>query len=384
MEPSEIEPIRELVARFVRDELLPLEPAILRREASTGTIDLTADERRRLDARARELGLWALDAPGRFGGQDLPAVAMIRVWEELGQTPVPYHFPPDSPNLRMLDAVGTDAQKERYLKPYAHGDMVSAIAISEPGAGGDVAEMRARAVPDGGDWVLNGRKIWISNAARADFTIVMARVGDGLRHEGVTAFIVDKGTPGYVIERAIPMLGGHTTYEVLLDDLRLPHTAVLGEVGRGFAPMQLRLVTRRLEMGAQALGTGRRALDMLMAHARERVTFGARLADRQAIQWWVADAAIKLHALEMMLADAARKTDAGQDVRHEVAMIKVFATENVYAMVDHAMQTLGGLGMTRELPLHLLSARLRVQRIYEGPTEVHLMAIARKLFRDGR
>src|SRR5262249_1271561 len=146
---------------------------------------------------------------------------------------VNFTLPPDSPNLRMLSAVGTDAQKQRYLKPYIEGRMESAIAISEPGAGGDPAGMKTRAVLDKGQWVVNGRKIWISNVKKADFVIVMARVGEGDRRGGITSFIVDKGTPGFVIEREIPMVGNVFTCEIVFDDCRIPEESVLGVVGQG-------------------------------------------------------------------------------------------------------------------------------------------------------
>src|SRR5690606_38056275 len=136
-----------------------------------------------------------------------------------------------------LDAVGTPEQKERYLRPYIEGKLVSNIAISEPGAGGDPAGMTTRAVQTEGGWVLNGRKIWITNAAKTDFLIVMARVGEGARQDGVTAFIVEQGTPGFIVERAIPMAGDTLTYEVVFDDCKLPEGAVLGQVGAGYAPM---------------------------------------------------------------------------------------------------------------------------------------------------
>jgi alkylation response protein AidB-like acyl-CoA dehydrogenase len=378
---SERRMIQELVARFVADELIPLEPMIIERELTTGRAELTPEERDALAEKAKALGLWALDMPEALGGMGLSPRTMIKVHEALAQSFVMFHFPPDSPNAVMLDAVATPEQKTRYLEPYVAGEMHSAICISEPGAGGDVSDMRARAAKDADGWVLNGRKIWISNAPEADFVIAMLRVGDGKRHEGITAFIVEKDAPGFRVERAIPMLGGYTTYEVVFEDCRVAADAVLGEVGKGFAPMQLRLVTRRLEMGAQCLGAARRALDILMEHARQRVTFGQPLSERQSVQWWVADAAIKLHALELMLEDAAAKVERGADVRNEAAMIKVFATENAYQIVDHAMQTLGAMGMAREVPLHMISSRIRLQRIYEGPTEVHMMAIARNLFR---
>jgi acyl-CoA dehydrogenase len=299
--------------------------------------------------------------------------------EELGRTVVPFTFPPDSPNLHMLLAVADERQRELYLKPYATGEAKSCIAISEPGAGGDPAAMTTRAVKDGDHWVINGRKIWVSRVPQADFIIVMARTGEGKRHEGISAFIVERGAPGFIIEREIAMIGGRRTYELVFENLRVPESQVLGKLGHGFAPMQLRLTVRRLQMGAWCIGISRRALEMLCDHARQRVTFGSRLADRQAIQWWVAEAATKIHACRLMVMDAATKQDAGQDVRTEASMIKVFATEMATEIVDQAMQAFGAMGMTKELPLQQFAQQVRVMRIYEGPTEIHRMVIARRV-----
>jgi alkylation response protein AidB-like acyl-CoA dehydrogenase len=376
--------LQELVAKFVDRELMPLEKAVLAREARGERYGLTAEEEAPLLDKCRELGLWALDVPEEWGGANLPVVALMAMNEELGRTIVPFTFPPDSPNLHMLMAVADDRQRELYLKPYAEGHAHSAIAISEPGAGGDPAGMTTRAVKDGGDWVINGRKIWVSRVPQADFVIVMARTGEGKRHEGISAFIVERDTPGFIIEREIPMIGGRRTYELVFDDCRVPESQVLGRLGHGFAPMQLRLTVRRLQMGAWCIGIARRALEMMCEQARNRVTFGARLADRQAIQWWVADAATRIHACRLMVMDAAVKHDAGQEVRTEASMLKVFATEMAGDVVDNAMQTFGAMGMTKELPLQLFAQQVRVMRIYEGPSEVHRMAIARRLLNDRR
>lgn len=371
--------LQELVAKFVDNELMPLEKGVLAREQQGQPMHLTPEEESPLLAKCRELGLWALDAPEEFGGADLPAVALVAVNEELGRTVVPFTFPPDSPNLHMLKAVASDMQRKRYLEPYAAGTAKSAIAISEPGAGGDPAGMTTRARKEGDHWVINGRKIWISRVAYADFTIVMALTDPEKRARGgITAFIVEKGTPGFVIEREIPMLGGHRTYEVVFDDCRVPEEQVLGPVGQGFGPMQLRLTVRRLQIGSWCVGIARRALEMMCAHAKERVTFGVRLSDRQAIQWWIADAATKIHACRLMVYDAAEKQDRGEDVRTEASMIKVFATEMASEIVDNAMQTFGAMGVTKEMPLQLFAQRLRVMRVYEGPSEVHRMVIARR------
>ncbi|HSU07437.1 MAG TPA: acyl-CoA dehydrogenase family protein [Acetobacteraceae bacterium] len=376
--------LADLVAKFVDRDLMPLERAVLARESCGEKYGLTDDEEAPLLAKCRELGLWALDVPEELGGANLPTVALMAINEELGRTIVPFTFPPDSPNLHMLLAVADERQRELYLRPYASGEAKSCIAISEPGAGSDPAGMTTRAVKDGDHWVINGRKIWVSRVPQADFVIVMARTGEGKRHEGVTAFVVVRGTPGFIIEREIPMIGGRRTYELVFENLRVPDSQVLGTLGRGFAPMQLRLTIRRLQMGAWCIGMARRALDMLCEHARQRVTFGAKLADRQAIQWWVADAATKIHACRLMVMDAAAKQDAGHDVRTEASMIKVFATEMATDVIDHAMQTYGAMGMTKELPLQLLASQVRVMRVYEGPTEIHRMVIARRILNDRR
>jgi len=379
--PEEQRMLQDLVVRFVERELMPLERAVLAREAAGAKYALTAEEEAPLHAKCRELGLWGLDVPEELGGAAMSTAALMVVEEELGRTVAPFAFPPDSPNLHMLLAAADEGQRARYLLPYAEGRMRSAIAISEPGAGGDPAGMQTRAARDGASWVINGRKIWVSRVPDADFTIVMARTSPGKQAEGITAFIVEKGAPGFLIEREIAMIGGRRTYELVFEDCRVPAANVLGEVGNGYAPMQLRLNVRRLQMGARCVGMARRALGMMCVQAKQRSTFGVSLADRQAIQWWIADAAIRIHACRLMVRSGAATLDRGGDVRNEASMIKVFATEMAGKVLDHAMQTFGAMGMTKELPLQLLAQQVRLMRSYEGPTEVHRMAIARRTLR---
>jgi acyl-CoA dehydrogenase len=355
--------LKELVGHFVRDELMPLEGKVLEREAQGGGLGLEEGDRKRLDKISKDLGLWGLDAPEDIGGADLPNLAMVGVEEELGRTVTPYTLPPDSPNLRMLMATVNERQRALYLEPYVRGETISAIGISEPGAGGDPAGMTTRAERDGDDWVINGRKIWISRAAEA----------------GISAFLVDKGTPGFNVLRRIPMVGGAVTYEIALEDCRVEGWKLLGTEGNGFAPMQLRLGTRRIQMAAWSVGMAQRALDMIIDYAPQRVTFGVPLSERQAIQWWVAEAATKIHATRLMVYDCAWKLDQKRDVRLEISMIKWFATEMAWEVVDHAMQTFGAMGMTKELPLQQMAAKLRTMRIYDGPTEVHKWVVARNL-----
>jgi acyl-CoA dehydrogenase len=372
--------VKELVARFVRDELVPLESAVLTREAAGEGLGLVPAEQKKLDEVSRRLGLWGLDAPEDIGGADLPMVALVGVYEELAKSITPYTLPPDSPNLRMMLATATERQRLEYVEPYIRGETISAIGISEPGAGADPAGMTTRAVRDGSHWVLNGRKIWISKAAEADFTILMAVTDTEKRSRGgMSAFLLDKDTPGFNVLRRIAMIGGASTYEVVLENCRIEDWKLLGAEGAGFALMQLRLGYRRVEIAAWCCGMAQRALDMMCDYAAQRRTFGAPLADRQAIQWWVTDAATQIHAARLMIYDCAWKLDQGRDVRVEISMIKYFATEMAWETVDRAMQTFGAMGMTKELPLQLMANRIRAMRVYEGPTEVHKWVVARNL-----
>ncbi len=373
--------LADLVQRFVRDELMPLEPAVMAREAAGEGSYLTAKEREGLDRVSKEMGLWSLDAAEDAGGMGMPHVALVAVNEALGSTVASYTLPPDSPNLRMLEAaVSGEQQRTAYLEPYARGETISAIGISEPGAGADPSAMKTRAVRNGDDWIINGRKIWITRADECDFTILMALTDPEKRTRGgMSAFLVDRDTPGFQVLRRIPMLGGEFTYEVLLEDCRVPDWKLLGTEGQGFGPMQIRLGTRRMEMAAWCIGAARRALDMMTAYAPQREVFGEPLSARQSIQWWVADGATKIHAARLMAYDCAWKLDEGRDVRTEISMLKVFATEMAQEIIDNAMQAHGAMGMTKEIPLQLLAGKVRNMRIYDGPSEVHRMVVARNL-----
>ena len=372
--------LKDLVGKFVRDQLMPLETSVLARESSGQGSYLTPQETAAVDAVSRELGLWGLDAPEEVGGMNLPMVAMVGVNEELGRTAVPYTLPPDSPNLRMLMVAADERQRAAYLEPYVRGETISAIGISEPGAGADPAGMTTLAVEDDDDWIINGRKIWITRGAEADFTILMAVTDKNPNgRNGMSAFLVDRDAPGFNVLRKIPMIDGTATYEIVLEDCRVPGWKLLGQRGQGFAPMQVRLGTRRIEMASWAIGMASRALDMMVDYAPQRPPFGKPLSARQTVQNWISDAATKIHAMRLMTYDCAWKIDEGRDTRSEISMIKSFCIESAYEIVDHAMQMFGAMGMTRELPLYLMSNKLRTMRIYDGPSEVHNWVVARQL-----
>lgn len=386
--PEELRMLRDTVARFVREELLPLERDVIRREAERGLTDaplIDPDVEKELNRKAKEIGLYGIDAPEEYGGQNLGMLAKAVVIEELKTSIVPFVLPPDSPNLWMLRETCRGGQIEKYLLPYARGEKKSAIAISEPGAGSDPAGMKTRAEYKNGKWVLNGQKIWISHARHADFMILMA-VTDPAKGSrgGITAFLVDKGTKGLSIPSVFNTMGEHAPYAVFLDNVELSDDQVLGEVGNGFGPMQNRLGVRRMEIACRALGYARRCMDLMLKQASERKTFGALLAERQQVQWWLADSFQEMEMVRWITWRLAWKMDQGDtNWRRDAAMVKLQGSEMIARVSDRAIQLLGGMGVSKDLPLEYIARSSRVLRIFEGPSEVHRWFIARDLLRNG-
>lgn len=386
--PDEIEMLQKLVRNFVKKELMPLEQLVIENEANRGLDNspiIPPDIEENLLMKTKELGLWGLDIPEKYGGTNLGFLAKAVVMEELSKTIVPFTLPPDAPNAHFLAACCTEEQKESYLLPYIQGEKKSAIAISEPNAGSDIGAMQTTAVKKGDKWILNGTKIWISHADKADFIITMAVTDPEKRQRGgITAFLVDKDTPGLTVSRGIPTISYHHPYELIYEDVEVDESQVLGEVGQGFVPMANRLGVRRLELAQRSVGMAERLLEMMVEYANQRKTFGHYLADRQAIQWWIADAATDIHATRLMAYHAAWKMDQGaKDIRREAAMLKVFGTEMVQRIADQAIQLHGGMGLAKEMPIEFMYRYIRVIRILEGASEVHRWTIARDILRNG-
>ena len=376
--------IVDVVRRFVREDLMPLEKSVLEREATGLGLTMRPEDEEAVNRKSKALGLWGLDVPESSGGSELPVDTMIAIHTELWKTIVPYKTLPDAPNLAMMLQACTPYQLHKYAEPVGRGELLSFIAISEPGAGGDPSSMHTTAHRDGDDYVLNGRKIWISRVFNADFGLVLASTNREAGRGGISAFIVETNTPGFQIVRKIPMIAGQYTSELVFDNCRVPAANLLGQEGQGFALMQHRLSLRRLEIGAWCLGFSHRALNMMIDHVGQRKTFGVLLSERQAIQWWIADATMQMHAFKLMLFDAANRIKQGERLRSELSMIKVYATEMAWNIVDHAMQSFGAMGMTKELPLQAMANRIRLFRVLEGPSEVHRMLIARNRIREGQ
>lgn len=386
--PESTRMVRETVARFVKSELVPHEQLIIRREAERGFSDdplIPPELDKALQNKAREIGLWGIDVPEEYGGQEFGMLAKCVVIEELKNSIVPFILPPESPNLYLLKELCKGDQVDRYLLPYARGEKKSCIALTEPGAGSDAGAIKSRAERKNGKWVLNGSKIWISNARRADFMIVLA-VTDPEKgaHGGMTAFLVDKGTPGVSIPSSYPMIGEYHPYAVFFDNVELDDSQVLGEVGTAFKPLQKRLGVRRLDIASRCIGLATRCINMMIEQANSRSTFGSLLADRQTVQNWIADSYQELEMVRLLVYRLAWKVDRGDaDFRRDGSVVKVQATEMIARVADRAIQLFGGMGLSKELPLEYISRMVRVLRIVEGPSEVHRWVIARDLLKNG-
>ncbi|MCW5237396.1 acyl-CoA dehydrogenase family protein [Verminephrobacter eiseniae] len=386
--PDTVRMIRDTVRDFTRRELIPHEALVVRREAERGLRDdplLPEDVEHELQHKARMIGLWGIDVPQEFGGQALGMLAKCVVTEQLKHSIVPFVAPPDSPNLYLLNDQCRGAQIDKYLLPYLRGEKKSCLALSEEGAGSDAAGIRTSAERRNGKWVIDGAKMWISHARRAHFMIVVALTdpAKGARG-GMTAFLVDRETPGVSIPGSYPMIGEYHPYQVFFDNVELGDGQVLGEVGQAFIPITNRLGVRRLDIASRCLGLAQRCLQMMIEQANTRKTFGALLADRQAIQWMIADSWQELEMVRLQVYQLAWKIDQGaQDFRRDGSMVKVQATELIARVADRAIQLFGGMGLSKELPLEYIARSARVLRIVEGPSEVHRWVIARDLLKNG-
>jgi alkylation response protein AidB-like acyl-CoA dehydrogenase len=377
----EIEAIREVAREFTSRELMPLERDVQLREilrAERNDPLVTGEENQRLTATARQQGLIGIDVPREYGGLGLTMLAKAVAIEEFNYSITPFRPAPESPNLFYLSSIASPSQREKYLQPYARGEKLSALALTEPDAGSDAGGIRTRAIRQNDAWILNGTKLWISWADTADFFIVIA-VTDPAKGKrgGMTAFLVDHDAPGVLISAPILTMGEQRPFELRFEDVHLTDDSVLGEVGDAFRPLTNRLAVRRVDIGARCLGMSRRMIDMMCSYAQARTTFGTKLADKQAVQFMIADSEIDIQACRLLVYDTAARLDGGlTDIRLQASAVKVFATEMLTRTVDRAMQVHGAMGYSKELPIEYVYRNSRVLRILEGPSEIHRSQIA--------
>jgi alkylation response protein AidB-like acyl-CoA dehydrogenase len=370
--------IREWVRTFVARELMPLEPQVLERERN-GERGITADEVATLQGKARRSGFFGVQTPQEYGGMGLGAVMHALIETELGRTFVPFRLGGDADNI-LFEA--NDSQQATYLRPTIEGTRKSCFAITEPGAGSDARNIRTSAVRDGDGWVIDGEKTFITGGDVADFAMVFA-VTDPDKHRGgrtdesVTCFLVDRDA-GWT-SAPIPTMGEWGPASLSFENVRVPSSAILGEEGRGFALAMRWIGKGRYLLPARALGSCERLVEMALEHARNRVTFGEPIANRQAIQWMIADSAVEIEALRWLVLTAAWQVDQGLDSRQAQSMAKLYGGVHANQIVDRVLQIHGGMGYTRELPIERWYRELRLLRIYEGTDEIQRRTIARSL-----
>jgi acyl-CoA dehydrogenase len=368
------------VRAFVRTHCIP-------REDVAHVHDPLALDRALAELRpiARELGLYLPQLPVEHGGLGLGWVERAAVLEEAGRS---YLGPaamncaaPDQPNMISLLRQGSPQQRRDYLEPLAAGHIRSCFAMTEPapGAGSDPSMLRTTARREGQGWVIDGHKWFITGAVGAAFAIVLAQTP-----EGPTQFIVHTDAPGFRLVRALRAIdpfaiGGHG--EIVFERCFVRDDAVLGEVGQGFAYAQQRLEPARLSHCMRLMGRAWRALELAQQYVNERHSFGDRLADLQQVQAMVADCHIDLHASRLMTLDCATRMDAGQSVKTESAMTKVFVSEALHRVADRAAQMMGALGMSEDAPVALILRELRPFRIYDGASELHRATLGRRFLK---
>ncbi|MCZ0945041.1 MAG: acyl-CoA dehydrogenase family protein [Gammaproteobacteria bacterium] len=376
---EEQEMITGMVRRFVREEILPLEL----------NLDPDADElpdadRKRLTEKTRAMGLYGLDIPPEFGGPEIDLVTRTLIAIETSQHRAGLYAPcygvfGGGGLAQLFEA--TEAQQARYLHPMLRGEKSGFFGLTEPSGGSDPARaIQTRAVREGDDWIINGGKIFISGADRADFGLVFARTDPDKGRNGVTCFIVDTDTPGFHVRRVVHTLrSARYATELQFEDMRVPHANVLGAVNGGFAIANDRLSRQRIPYAAGCIGVATKAHELALEYAPQRQTFGAPLSSRQAIQWMLVDNEIDIRQARWLTLEAAARAQRGDPFRKEAAMAKLVATEAGSRVVDRCMQIFGGYGVTKDFPFERWYREMRIRRIGEGPNEVQRHIIARDL-----
>jgi len=372
--------IIETTRNFVRNELFPHEQEV----EETGV--LRADLQRALKAKAIEAGLYAANMPVEVGGAGLDSIAWVLYEKELGATSYALHFSCVGRPSNILLACSGE-QRERYLLPTVRGERTECLAMTEPGAGSDLRGMKTSAVAAGGDFVINGTKHFISHADHSDYVILFAASGEERGARGVrkkiTAFLIDRDHPGFVIRPGYKNVShrGYTNSILEFTDCRVPKSAILGELHRGFEVANSWLGATRLQVAATCLGRAERALGLATQWAADRVQFGQTIGKFQGVGFKLADMAVELRAAELLVLQAAWKHDQKSGTDMDMAMAKLKATEVLAMIADEALQIHGGMGLMSDLPLERIWRDARIERIWEGTSEIQRLIISRALLR---
>lgn len=371
--------IVDTVREFVEREIYPHEDAV---EASG---EVPAEVAEAIKAKTIELGFYACNFPEDVGGAGLSHVDFALVERELGRGSMALtHFFGRPQNILMACE---GEQRERYLYPAVKGERMDALAMTEPGAGSDVRGMSCTAKRDGGDWVLNGTKHFISGADHADFVIVFVATGEDQTPRGpkkrITTFLVDRGTPGFTIRDGYASVShrGYRNMILEFDNCRLPDAQVLGEVDGGFAIMNEWLYATRITVAAMAVGRARRVFDMAVSYAAEREQFGQPIGKFQGVSFQLADMITEIDAADLLTLASAWRLDQGLPANREIASAKLYATEMLARVTDATLQIYGGMGLMDDLPIARFWRDARVERIWDGTSEIQRHIIGRELMR---
>lgn len=368
---SEERQIRDTVRSFIEKEIMPLEPEVLRNERA-GQPGLDPQLVRELRDKARKMGFWGINTPEEYGGAALGPLMSAIIAMETGRTFVPFSFGGTADNILYA---GNDEQKQRYLIPTIEGERRSCFAITEPGAGSDARNIRTKAVRDGGEWVINGEKTFITGGNEADFVMVFA-VAEG---HGVTCFLVDRDM-GWKSE-PIPTMGQWGPAALVFQDVRVPEENILGELGKGFDLAMSWIGQGRFMIPARAVGAAERLLGMAIDYSKIRKSMGQTISEYQAIQWMIADSEVEIESAKWLTLYAAWRVENGMDARHASSIAKLNGAVMANQVVDRVLQMHGGMGYTKELPIERWYRELRLLRIFEGTDEIQRRTIARNLIK---
>ncbi len=368
--------IRDTVRAFIRNEVMPLEPDVLRNERA-GRQGVDPEVLRDLRMKARKAGFWGVNTPEEYGGMNLGPIMSAILEMECGRSFVPFSFGGRADNILY---VGTEEQKRRYLIPTIEGERRSCFAITEPDAGSDARNIRTRARRDGDEWVISGEKTFITGGNEADFVIVFAvtdpdKGADG----GITCFLADRDM-GWK-SAPIQTMGQWGPAALVFDEVRVPDSNVLGEVGQGFELAMRWIGQGRYMIPARAIGSTERMLQMAIDYAKARRSMGHPIADYQAIQWMIADSQVEIEGAKWLTLYAAWRAEKGLDTRHASSIAKLSGAVMANQVVDRVLQIHGGMGYTKELPIERWYRELRLLRIYEGTDEIQRRTIARNLLK---
>ena len=375
--PEDLRLIQETARRFMRTEVKAAEDSV-----EHDAFELPAPLLDALQKKARGIGLWCVRSPAEFGGAGLTLLGQAVVAEEAARCRMGAYIPAcgafgaDPPNAIFL---GTAHQIEKFAVPSVRDGKKVYMAISEASGGSDPARaIRTRAERRDGRYVLNGSKMWITGAGDADWGLVFARTGEQGARGGITCFIVE-GRPKGMSVSPIPVIRSYSPYELHFDNVEVPEENRLGEEGQGFQFCEKWLVEGRVPYAAGTIGIAQAALELAIDWARQRETFRSKLADKQSIQWMIADSEMEIQAARLLTWQAAWQADLGRDLKIASSIAKVVATETAGRVVDRCVQIFGALGLSQALPLERWYRELRIKRVGEGPSEVHRMVLARHL-----